>query len=477
MHHNLLQRFDEFAQTLRLTSRYQSKSTSPHISTPHNLSVGQRKAIAKFQHNRNTITIKPADKNLGIVIMDTDDYITQCTTLLMDYNTYRSAHHYPHTEIRRSLEEIIAAFKEEIKHLNKHLYNYLLPTRRNNQTPKFYGIPKIHKKFNQLPPMSPIVAQSSSPLAPSAHFLDHVLQPLAQSYGDYIQNSTSLILKLQALHVPEATVLVTVEVVSLYPSIPQTECLKIAYAEMQKRRNLISADPNLIIRLLHLNINFNYFLFADLYFQQIQGTAMGAAFSPTIANIFMSVTLQNFLKTQPNQPVLLVRYIDDIFMIWPDMNTLDQFLSNLNAFHPNLKFTHTSSNSTIDFLDLTIYKGPNFSTTHKLDMKTFQKEQNLYQYLEYTSAHPCNTYNSIVLGECVRYLRSNTRLETYLAVVKSFQKRLQERQYPNKLTGKLIARIKFSERLHYLQKSNKHNNATPIPPIFKCHPPPRFSHL
>ena len=37
---------------------------------------------------------------------------------------------------------------------------------------------------------------------------------------------------------------------------------------------------------------------------------MGAAFSPTVANIYMSVTLQNFLCTQTKQ---LVRYIDDIF--------------------------------------------------------------------------------------------------------------------------------------------------------------------
>ena len=27
---------------------------------------------------------------------------------------------------------------------------------RNNQTPKFYGIPKTHKKSTQLPPMRPI---------------------------------------------------------------------------------------------------------------------------------------------------------------------------------------------------------------------------------------------------------------------------------------------------------------------------------
>ena len=40
--------------------------------------------------------------------------------------------------------------------------------------------------------MRPIVAHSSSPLTPSARFIDHTLQPLARSYPDYLHNSTSL---------------------------------------------------------------------------------------------------------------------------------------------------------------------------------------------------------------------------------------------------------------------------------------------
>ena len=135
-----------------------------------------------------------------------------------------------------------------------------------------YGIPKVHKTFTRIPPMRPIIAQSGS------RFIDHVLQPLAQSYST-------------ALHCLETAVLVTVDVESLYPSIPQSECLQVVYKEMQDKRHLLMMDPNLIIRLLHLCVNFNYFQFANIFFQQIQGTAMGAAFSPTVANIFMSVVL------------------------------------------------------------------------------------------------------------------------------------------------------------------------------------------
>ena len=86
---------------------------------------------------------------------------------------------------------------------------------------------------------------------------------------------------------------------------------------------------------------------------------MGAAFSPTIANIYnnMSIILNKFLATQHYQPILLKRYIDDIIVIWTHSEvSLIKFLTALN-FHLSLSFTFTFSQTSTDFLDLTIYKG------------------------------------------------------------------------------------------------------------------------
>lgn len=98
----------------------------------------------------------------------------------------------------------------------------------------------------------------------------------------------------------------------------QSECLQIVYDELQAYRLLF--DPNLIIQLLQICINYNYFEFSSFIFQQTTGTAMGAAFSLTIANIFMSVTLRRF------QHLLLKRFIDDILIIWTKpQEDLEQF--------------------------------------------------------------------------------------------------------------------------------------------------------
>ena len=172
------------------------------------------------------VIIKPADKNLGIVLMDTDDYIEQCVSHLSDINTYRLATNYPRNDIKKQIMNTVIRFKPQIHQYDWKLYNFLLSEPDHSRIPQFYGIPKIHKKFIRIPPVRPIVSQCNSVLTPTAKFIDHVLQPLAQSYPDYLHNSTALSLRLQNLSVPDDAILVTLDVNSLYPSIPQ-RCFKI----------------------------------------------------------------------------------------------------------------------------------------------------------------------------------------------------------------------------------------------------------
>ncbi|MCG8620913.1 MAG: hypothetical protein MJE68_02775, partial [Proteobacteria bacterium] len=163
----------------------------PQICKPakSNLSVAQRKSLFKLKKESAKITIKPADKNLGIVIMGTHDYISQCTKHLSS-DTYQLVQEYPARQMAATTEVILGQFKQLLFQYNKRLFHYLRPRLSEGQIPKFYGIPKIHKSFERIPPLRPIVAQCSSMLAPTTKFIDHVLQPLTQSYQDYLQNST-----------------------------------------------------------------------------------------------------------------------------------------------------------------------------------------------------------------------------------------------------------------------------------------------
>ena len=199
--------------------------------------------------------------------MDTDDYIQQYTKELNKGQTYRSAHTYPVEEIKRQITDTVISFKKQLQNYSNKLYQYLLPQSTAHQTPQMYGIPKIHKPFTHMPPIRPIVSQCNSVLKPISSFLDHVLQPLAQSYPDYLHNSASLSRILQELQVPQNAILVSIDVESLRPSILQTDMLEAIYQEMNERRRLLIFNPNLLIRLLHISVNNNYSEFASLTFQ------------------------------------------------------------------------------------------------------------------------------------------------------------------------------------------------------------------
>lgn len=77
--------------------------------------------------------------------------------------------------------------------------------------------------------MRPLYPTPNSLLLNSAKFVDHVLQPLTQSYEDYIQTSFT---NFTATHLLGNTSLATVSVETLFLPIPQSEVLDLLYNEL-----------------------------------------------------------------------------------------------------------------------------------------------------------------------------------------------------------------------------------------------------
>ena len=99
----------------------------------------------------------------------------------------------------------------------------------------------------------------------------------------------------------------------------------------------------------------------------------------------------------------------DIFVIWT--GTAQELVDDLNAFHPNLRFTYEYNHQ---FLDLTMAQTSPTQTfwiprPSKSSINTF--------------AHPKNVFKSIIRGECVRYARTNTTQEDYFASLHRFKQR------------------------------------------------------
>ena len=54
------------------------------------------------------------------------------------------------------------------------------------------------------------------------------------------------------------------------------------------------------------------------------------------------------------------RYIDDIYMIWPNkLKELSSYLEALNSFHKNIRFITEGSDTEANFLNVTVQKDIN----------------------------------------------------------------------------------------------------------------------
>ena len=96
---------------------------------------------------------------------------------------------------------------------------------------------------------------------------------------------------------------------------------------------------------------------------------------------------------QINQPLIWLRYIDDIFFIWIDgEKELEKFMSSFDSFTPNLKFTYESSKKDISFLDLKVSL-----TKGKLSTDLHIKATDCHQYLHYSSGHPEHTNDQLFI--------------------------------------------------------------------------------
>ena len=106
-----------------------------------------------------------------------------------------------------------------------------------------------------------------------------------QESWSYIKDSNDFIKKAKNLKdIPQDALLVTADVVGLYPSIPHEAGLKALKEALDKNRNIATND---LIRMAEFVLKNNYFEFNGQVKQQISRTAIGTKFAPTYACIFM----------------------------------------------------------------------------------------------------------------------------------------------------------------------------------------------
>ena len=100
---------------------------------------------------------------------------------------------------------------------------------------------------------------------------------------------------------------------------------------------------------------------------------MGSSVSPTLANLTLYPLEQEFLKSTKHI-INYWRYLDDCIIIFKgEKDELEKNIEYLNSMHPTIKFTATISNSQINYLDITVFKGTRLEIVASWTSKCIQK--------------------------------------------------------------------------------------------------------
>jgi hypothetical protein len=128
------------------------------------------------------------------------------------------------------------------------------------------------------------------------------------------------------------------------------------------------------------------------------------------------------------------RYIDDYAFILGGLGVeaaeaLFQKFARCIKNRSGLNLELIISDTSMDFLDVHVYKPENFVLTGKLAYRTHQKSNSKYQHLHRSSLHPPHVFKAIIKGELTRYCLTCSTKEWYTRMAYIFSLRLQTRGY------------------------------------------------
>ena len=134
-------------------------------------------------------------------------------------------------------------------------------------------------------------------------------------------------------------------------SIPWDNCAGICTLKSVPDNQL----TDVIIQSTEFILKHNYFNFGNQQFLLLKGTAMGRKMAPHYANIFMANLEENFLQNTRNKPLIYLRYIDDIFLLWTHgEEELLRFHKDFNSEDLDIHTTMSHSTEEVNFLVITI---------------------------------------------------------------------------------------------------------------------------
>lgn len=435
----------------RLVEQDVMRTCSVSKEKSYNLSLNEKKALTELMNDPNII-IKPADKGGAIVVQDKTKYQHEILSQLQNSRFYKKLPSDPTSHYQSEVFSFLENAKTQ-GWISQSDFNFLYcqhPIR-----PVFYTLPKIHKRLID-PPGRPIVAQTNSLLSPLSQYVDFFIKPYVQSLPSYIRDSTDFVNKISDLQdLPDDSLLLTLDITSLYTNISHERGLNALRHYLAARGDAIPPSE-FLVEMASYVLKYNYFSFDKDFFLQISGTAMGSIFAPNYANLFMGFFEYCYVFNFERNPfcsriLKWYRYIDDIFCIFlGDYDEVCEFVSILNDFVDDLKFTVEVNVTRVHFLDMWVQKNEG-----QLITTLFTKETDRNTLLLATSFHPTALKKGLPKSQFFRLRRICHSDADFIEKSEIMKKKFLDRGYPSEWIDEAFSTTFHKTRSDLLKKRSR----------------------
>ena len=448
--HKITQRIGEFEHAIDRNFRPQRGKS--------NLTKFQANILQDIRSNQDII-IAHADKNLGPVGVDTEQYIRWALDEhLSDATTYVKISEADAIKASNDLfTEIYQWTRTAGMSLSQDARTYIrywIQKNRFDPFGYFYLTIKIHKN-----PVStrPVCSDCASLVHPLGKWLDYALQPVVADQPFYFKDSFSLKQELDKIVLPPNASIITFDAVSMYTNIDindSIERISTFLANIWDKRACKTIKSAMEIVMKN-----NRMRFGDLIYHQIRGVAMGMSPAPTIANLYVAIyELEFIIPLLEKYLMFYKRFIDDGFAVWLhdldptiDAENWNNFKALINAM--GLNWTFKSPRKKLIFMDMTIQiEGGKIITT------IYAKPLALYQYIPPNSCHPPGVLTGLIFGQILRIYQLCSRSKDIDKELSLFHKRLLNRGYA---TNQLIPFFEkgINNAISYLSQTQEQRDA------------------
>ena len=353
-----------------------------------NISKDEHQAIQQLKKD-TTRMVLTADKGVCLVVVDKEDYIKKSEELLLK-PAYKILPSDPTAKHKNKLITLLKSIKAQGE-ISENTYKRLYPT--GACSPKYYGLPKVHKIGI---PLRPIVSSIGSVSYETAKELSKILEPLFGKTSYSVKNTKDFIQSIKDIRLQKDECMVLYYVKALFTSVPTKSSIAIIQRKLEEDKDLhlrTTMSAKQITSLLEFCLNNTYFAFQGKFYEQVDGTAMGSTISPIVANLFMEDLDTRALAISPHPLSLWKRFVDDTFTIIKKSHK-DAFLDHINSIDNNIRFTCEESrdDGSIPFLDILIIP----EEDGRLNTTVYRKPTHTDLYLQLDSHHNIPSKYSVI---------------------------------------------------------------------------------